>query len=256
MRSDRRASSSLLLALLLLAAAASACAQTPAAINTIEQQFAALHRQLTQAADQLLAAPVPQRAIASSASFVAVPAPPPPAASSSAALARINQLRPLLEPILIEEGVPPSLAAVALVESGGRPQALSPKGALGIWQLMPETARRFGLTVTASTDERLDAAKSTHAAARYLRELQQRFGDWQLAFAAYNAGEQAVERALRRSGASNFFQLSPLLPAETRAYVPAVHSALALIEHERPLPPQSGAARAAPIIFALASPAD
>jgi len=85
------------------------------------------------------------------------------------AVARVKQLEPLLAPILREEGVPDESVALVLVESGGRPTALSPKGARGIWQLMPDTARRFGLTINSETDDRLDVSKSTRAAARYLR---------------------------------------------------------------------------------------
>ena len=86
---------------------------------------------------------------------------------------------------------------------------------------MPDTARRYGLTVTTQRDEQLDIYKSTRAAARYLRELYAQFGDWSLVFAGYNAGEQTVQRAIDRSGTSDFSRLNRL-PAETRNYVPAV----------------------------------
>ena len=109
--------------------------------------------------------------------------------------------------------------------------ALSPKGALGLWQLMPDTARRYGLVVTASRDERLDVEKSTRAAARYLRDLYQQFGSWPLALAAYNAGEQGGPKAVERAGTRDFVQLSSLrlLPQETRNYVPAVLSAMQML---------------------------
>jgi hypothetical protein len=102
------------------------------------------------------------------------------------------------------------LQAVAQVESGGNPQALSPKGARGLMQFMPETARRYGLRVDRQVDERLDPVKSQIAAARYLSDLYARFGDWRLALAAYNAGEGRVERALK------------LLPVETQHFVTKV----------------------------------
>ncbi|MBZ5667231.1 MAG: lytic transglycosylase domain-containing protein [Acidobacteriia bacterium] len=146
------------------------------------------------------------------------------------AVARVMELRPVLAPILQDEGVPSEIAALVLVESGGQPTALSPKGARGIWQFMPDTARRFGLTIDKGTDDRLDIQKSTLAAARYLRDLHEQFGDWSLALAAYNAGEIVVQRAVSRSGSKDFALLSNrrLIPAETRAYVPAVMAALHL----------------------------
>jgi membrane-bound lytic murein transglycosylase D len=116
-----------------------------------------------------------------------------------------------------------------LVESGGQPAAFSPKGARGIWQFMPDTARRYGLVVSADRDERSEVVKSTRAAARYLRDLHQQFGDWQLAFAAYNAGEQAVEQAVARTGQHSFSTIQRALPKETRNYVPAVLNAMAVL---------------------------
>jgi membrane-bound lytic murein transglycosylase B len=143
------------------------------------------------------------------------------------AVARVMELRPILAPILEDEGVPDEIAALVLVESGGQPTALSPRGARGIWQFMPDTARRFGLTINNETDDRLDIPKSTRAAARYLHLLHAQFGDWSLALAAYNAGEIVVRNAVLRSGSKDFALLSNrrLIPAETRAYVPAVMAA-------------------------------
>lgn len=148
---------------------------------------------------------------------------------SRAGVERVRQLRPKVEPILRQEGVPAELSAVLLVESGGQNTALSPKGARGVWQFMPDTARRYGLTVSAERDERLDVSKSTRAAARYLRDLHRQFGDWRLAFAAYNAGERAIERAMGRTRQRDFFAIQPALPQETRDYVPAVLSAMAVL---------------------------
>lgn len=147
------------------------------------------------------------------------------------ALVRLNQYRPSLEPILLVEGVPADLVAVVLIESAARPAAQSPRGARGLWQFVPTTARRYGLSITPYTDERLDIEKSTHAAARFLRDLYDRFGDWSLALAAYNGGEQAVRRAMERVGTQDFSTISSknLLPAETRNYVPAVRAAMKLL---------------------------
>jgi membrane-bound lytic murein transglycosylase D len=132
---------------------------------------------------------------------------------------------------LQEQGIPDEIAALVLVESGGQPTALSPKGARGIWQFMPDTARRFGLTIDSETDDRLDVPKSTQAAARYLRDLHAQFDDWSLVLAAYNVGERVVQNAVLISGSKDFALLSSkrLIPAETRAYVPAVMAASHLL---------------------------
>ena len=260
MPSLRRAAPAALL-VLLIACAVLSHAQ---AANSIDEQFAARHARLTGLADQLVSdggpltdgGPLKPSVGLSGDSEAIAPSPTGQPAVPNSALARIRQLRPLMEPILVEEGVPATLAAVALVESGGRLDALSDKGALGLWQLMPQTARRFGLTVSAATDERLDAVKSTRAAARYLRELRLHFGDWQLAFAAYNAGEQRVEQALRRAGSADFLRLGAHLPAETRSYVPAVRSAVSLLERTPPATLEPGSARPVPVVFALAGSAD
>src|ERR1700730_10930566 len=141
--------------------------------------------------------------------------------------ARLDLLRTIIEPELAKAGLPVELSGMVQVESGAQTFALSPRGARGLWQLMPDTARRYGLTVTTQRDERLDAYKSARAAARYLRTLYAQFGDWSLVFAAYNAGEQTIQRAIDRSGTTDFFQLNRLLPAETRSYVPAVWASFA-----------------------------
>jgi soluble lytic murein transglycosylase-like protein len=137
---------------------------------------------------------------------------------------RVAQLQPALAPILEKYGVPVGFVAIVAVESGGDPLALSPKGARGLWQLMPQTARRYGLVVDTVRDERLDLEKSTTAAARYLRDLYVQFGSWPLALAAYNWGEQNLATAIQRTHSTNLALLSArkVLPAETRAYVPAV----------------------------------
>jgi soluble lytic murein transglycosylase-like protein len=147
------------------------------------------------------------------------------------AIERVQRLRPMLERILREEGVPQQMAAIVLIESGGLTTALSSKGARGLWQIMPDTARRYGLVVTTTVDERLDPYQSTHAAARYLRDLYTQFGNWPLALAAYNAGEDTVQRALDRASGRDFRSIAHagMLPLETQNYVPAVLSAIGLI---------------------------
>ena len=150
------------------------------------------------------------------------------------ALGRLTQLRPVIEPILRREGIPTELIAVALVESAARRDALSLKGARGLWQFMPATAQRYGLAVGADRDDRTDVVLSTLAAARYLHDLYLRFGSWPLALAAYNTGEQSVQTAISRSGRTEFDDLSALrlLPEETRNYVPTVQAAARLFQSD------------------------
>ncbi len=138
-----------------------------------------------------------------------------------------RQLQYLVLSILEREGLPRELLAVPLIESGFDLFAESPKGARGLWQLMPDTARRYGLNPDGPFDERLDPFRSTIAAARYLKDLYGLWGDWALALAAYNAGEGRVGRALAASPSRDFSTLAShgLLPQETRAYVPAVLAA-------------------------------
>jgi hypothetical protein len=216
-----------------------------AASVSVSDQFSALHEALEHSANNLLADSIQRMAEAADDKHAPGPARVPESLvhdfdqkyrpnlspGVAAALRRVDQLRPLLISILDDEGIPGGIAAVVVVESGGRSNALSPKGALGLWQLMPDTARRYGLVVTPSRDERLDVEKSTRAAARYLRDLYQQFGSWPLALAAYNFGEQKVQRAVEHSGITDFIQLSSLrlLPQETRNYVPAVLSAMQLL---------------------------
>ena len=133
---------------------------------------------------------------------------------------------PPLAAIPVENPLPAILQSVARVESGGNAFALSPKGARGLMQFMPDTARRYGLRVDGKTDERTDPIKSTAAATRYLQDLFTHFGDWRLALAGYNAGEARVEKALHRAGTHEFDLLLGLLPEETRRYVPAVMAAV------------------------------
>jgi membrane-bound lytic murein transglycosylase D len=126
--------------------------------------------------------------------------------------------------LLQDQGLPPGLTSVVAVESAFNPLALSPKGARGLWQLMPDTARRYGLRVEWNDDERTNPLKATRAAAAYMKDLFAQFQDWPLALAAYNAGEDRVSRALTQTGAQDFWTLRRrrALPAETLQYVPAV----------------------------------
>ena len=140
---------------------------------------------------------------------------------------RRRELQDVLTRILEEERVPVELLSVALVESGFNPLAHSRKGARGIWQLMPDTAERYGLKVEPVVDQRTDPEHSTRAAARYLRDLYRQFGDWKLALAAYNTGEDRVQKIIDRTGIRSFEGIARpgLLPLETRNYVPSVLAA-------------------------------
>ncbi|HSC36755.1 MAG TPA: lytic transglycosylase domain-containing protein [Chitinophagaceae bacterium] len=115
--------------------------------------------------------------------------------------------------------LPSDLKYLAVVESELKASAVSKVGAVGFWQLMPETAQLLGLKVSAKYDERKHLSKSTQAAAIYLRDLHREFGDWLLVLAAYNSGPGPVYKAIRKSGSRDFWKLQAYLPAETRAHV-------------------------------------
>lgn len=141
--------------------------------------------------------------------------------------ARAAALMPRLRAAFVAEGVPAELVWLAEAESSLNPAARSPAGAKGLFQLMPETARGLGLG-TFLPDERTDPEKSAHAAARYLKTLHGKFGDWPLALAAYNAGEGRVSRALTANRAHDFAGIARTLPSETRMYVPKVCALIAV----------------------------
>jgi membrane-bound lytic murein transglycosylase D len=126
--------------------------------------------------------------------------------------------------------VPDAWVWIAEVESSMNPAARSPAGAVGLFQLMPATARHLGLRPEANTDERLDPLKNADAAARYLRHLHRRFRSWPLTLAAYNAGEGRVSRLLRETGRADFEAIRDRLPLETRMYVPRVIETVRLRE--------------------------
>jgi Transglycosylase SLT domain len=203
--------------------------------SKIEQPFSSVDDSLSKAADAVLASaaqttvsakgPVESGEIASASPGISFePRSRPWNSEASLAPTRVELLRPVVEPILRSHGVPSELLAVMLVESGGRAFALSPKGARGPWQLMPDTARRYGLRVDQIWDDRIDLFRATDAAAKYLHDLYGQFGDWKLALAAYNTGEINVQSAIQRAGSQDFDQLANLriLPLETRNYVPRV----------------------------------
>lgn len=146
-------------------------------------------------------------------------------ATMEAGLQRSVRFREMAQRIFKKEGVPTDLVWLAQVESGWNPYAYSWAAAKGIWQFIPATAARFGLTQNYWLDERSDPEKSTTAAARYLKWLSTRYnGDWSLALAAYNTGEGHVDSAIARSGSRDFWRLhrGGYISQETRNYVPAI----------------------------------
>ena len=151
-----------------------------------------------------------------------------------AGLRRSAKYRDMARRIFKEEGVPTDLIWLAQVESGWNPYAVSSAEARGIWQFIPSTGSRFGLSQSYWVDERSDPEKSTRAAARYLKWLSDRYHqNWELALAAYNTGEGNVDSAIARSGARDFWRLhdANFLPAETRNYVPAILAVVAIAKN-------------------------
>ena len=131
------------------------------------------------------------------------------------------ELVPPLKKIFSEQGVPEELVWIAEVESTFNPAARSPAGAVGLFQLMPNTAKHLELEIEPE-DQRLDPWKNGQAAARYLSDLHQRFEDWPLAIAAYNGGEGRVSKLLKASNARNLDAITEQLPGQTQMYVPKV----------------------------------
>ncbi|MBX3025418.1 transglycosylase SLT domain-containing protein [bacterium] len=145
------------------------------------------------------------------------------------ALRRGSKYLPGMKNTLREEGVPPEFAyGVPIVESGYSLQATSHAGAVGPWQFIRGTGQRYGLRIDGYVDERRDPEKATRAAARYLRDLYDRFGDWHLALAAYNTGEGNIERIRDNRGCEDFWEMRDrgYLPQETSEYVPKVLAAM------------------------------
>lgn len=144
--------------------------------------------------------------------------------------ARAGRYAPLMGKILEEQGLPRDLIFLAMAESGFQTNAKSWAFAVGPWQFMPYTGKRYGLKIDWYVDERRDPIKATIAAALYLKKLYKDFGAWELAAAAYNAGEGKVSKAIRKYNSENFWTLRQgrYLKAETRNYVPKI-MALAII---------------------------
>ena len=144
---------------------------------------------------------------------------------------KAGRLAPTIRAKLARAGAPTGLVWLSMVESGHNPAIVSPAGAVGLWQFMAGSGRDYGLTVDRWVDERMDPARSTDAAIQYLSDLRQRFGNWELAMAAYNMGQSGLARSIRKFNTNDFWELSRYeagVPWETSLYVPKV-MALAIV---------------------------
>ena len=151
---------------------------------------------------------------------------------SQAMINRKNRYFPIFERTLKKYGLPDELKYLSIIESGLNPQATSRARAVGLWQFMPATGRSFKLHQDWYIDERMDPEKSTEAACRYLKQLYNMFGDWELALAAYNSGPGNVRKAIRRSGYKRkFWEIFRYLPRETRAYLPQYVAMVYVLNH-------------------------
>ncbi len=166
------------------------------------------------------------------------------------ALERSARYRPMIVSELKKSGLPEEISWLPLIESGFQIRALSPARALGLWQFIPSTGYKFGLSRNYYIDERMDPVKSTRAAIAYLKELHELFGDWATALAAYNCGEGRVLKLIRNQKINyldNFWDLYQSLPRETARYVPRFLATLHIINNleaydicaEKPLEPLS-----------------
>jgi membrane-bound lytic murein transglycosylase D len=162
-------------------------------------------------------------------------------------LARSPQYVPYLKARFRQAGLPEDLLYISLIESGFSPQATSRANAVGYWQFIAGTARRYGLRVDRWVDERRDFEKSTEAAIAYLKDLHRMFGSWYLAAAAYNSGEGRIQNAIERYGSEDLWELSEFsyLREETKNYVPKLIAAILIAKEPEkygftgilPLPP-------------------
>jgi membrane-bound lytic murein transglycosylase D len=146
-------------------------------------------------------------------------------------LERKGQHAEMIAGKLAERDMPQDLIYLAMIESGFNPKAYSHAHASGIWQFIPETGQRYGLTINRAIDERNDPARATDAALAYLSDLYDRFGSWYLAAASYNTGENRVGRIMRQTTGSergsdaDYYRIWDKLPHETRDYVPLMIAA-------------------------------
>ncbi len=137
-------------------------------------------------------------------------------------LSACNFYMPIFEEALDAYGLPLELRYLPIIESALNPSAVSRAGASGLWQFMIGTGKIYGLESNSLVDERRDPIKATWAAARYLKEMYDIYGDWNLVIAAYNCGPGTINKAIRRAnGETDYWKIYNYLPKETRGYVPA-----------------------------------
>lgn len=150
---------------------------------------------------------------------------------AAAWLKRVERYGPMIRRVLAEHSLPQDLQFVAMIESGYDPLARSAQEAVGVWQFVKQAGQHYGLRIDHWTDERMDPERATQAAALYMRDLYDRFGTWELSFAAYNMGYGALLRAIRKYNTNDYWLLSHLeagLPFETSLYVAKI-TAMAIV---------------------------
>ena len=151
-------------------------------------------------------------------------------------LARADRYKPIMQPILRKHGLPEDTIYLAMIESGFVAHAYSTAAASGFWQFIASTGRTYELRQTPWVDERRDFIKATHSAARFLTDLHRRFGDWHLAWAAYNAGGGRISRLMKRSGKTTYWELIDVkrgLAKETQHYVPKIIAAAIIAKNRK-----------------------
>lgn len=152
--------------------------------------------------------------------------------SVSYMLGASNFYIPIFEEALEAYGLPLELKYLPVIESALNPKATSHAGAAGLWQFMVATGKQYGLEINSLIDERRDPIKSSYAAAHYLKDLYNIFGDWSLVIAAYNCGPENINKAIHRAdGQADYWKIYPYLPRETRGYVPAFIAANYVINY-------------------------
>lgn len=148
-------------------------------------------------------------------------------------LSRSPRYLPMMKQTFAEHQLPPDLVYLSMIESGLNPFATSHASAVGLWQFISGTGRRYQLRIDRYVDERRDPEKATRAAARYLKDLYEMFGSWDLALASYNAGEGKIGRGVRRYSTENFWEIrkTSYLRSETKNYVPQYLAALIIAKN-------------------------